>query len=730
MDRSVLNTLSYLASAPRGLADLLVRELTALGAEDVRERGPSVVFRGDLAVGYRACLRARTASRVLLEIATFSAATVEEYYAALRAIDWQQHVDPAGTLACDFSGRHPAIANTHFGALKLKDAICDQLRAATGRRLDISLDRPGVKVHAHANGAQFSISIDFAGEGLHRRGWRTEAGEAPLRENVAAGLLLRAGWERMAEEGAEFLDPMCGSGTLVIEAASIATRRASGLLRPYFGFFGWRGHDPSLWQSLVDEARANEQRVLANVIRGSDRDARVLQIARANAVRAGVGELVQFEHTPVSSVVPRSTAPGLVCVNPPYGVRLEDAQGAEAAYRELGRVLRAHFAGWEAAILTATPEASRALQLRNYRTHDIDNGAIPCRLLRIDLSDPGTVAPADPLSDPDPQIAQSAGAQMFANRLGKNLRNLGREARRAQVSCYRLYDADMPEYALAIDRYEESGTALPHLYVQEYAPPSSIDPQAARRRRAEAFSTLVGTAGVPAERIHLRVRQRQRGASQYEAQDEQGAFLTVAEGGLKFRVNFTDYLDTGLFLDHRLVRARLRELAAGKRFLNLFCYTATASVYAAAGGAAHSVSVDLSNTYLDWAGQNFLLNGMQPAQHELVRADCRAWLDEAVRRGRAFDLIFCDPPTFSNSKRMAGVLDTQRDHPQLIEQCMQLLAPGGVLVFSTNAQRFRLDPALSGRYAVQDVSARSLPFDFARNPNIHRCYELFQTMAK
>jgi 23S rRNA (guanine2445-N2)-methyltransferase / 23S rRNA (guanine2069-N7)-methyltransferase len=727
-------TLRYVATVPRGLADLLVGELKALGMADVRERGAGVIFSGPLEAGYRACLHSRTASRVLLEIASFDAPTVEAYHAAARAIDWRAHVDPAGSIACDFSGRHPEISHTQFGALRLKDAICDRLRADTGQRPDVATVRPAVRLHAHANGARVTLFVDLSGEGLHRRGYRSEAGEAPLRENLAAGILLRARWPELASQGGPFLDPLCGSGTLVIEAALIAAGIAPGLGRDYFGFLGWRGHDAALWSRLIDEARtAAGSAVAAEAaqdcrIRGTDRDAAVLRTATENARRAGVATLVQFTPTPLAAVRAASDVPGLIATNPPYGERLGDETAARAVHRELGEVLREHFGGWKAAILSGLPGAAHELQLRVQRSHDLWNGPIECRLLRIDLGSAGrrSDATGPGLRAGDPALATTPGALMFANRLRKNMERLGKRARREQVDCYRLYDADMPEYSFAIDRYTEAGSDTQHLYVQEYEAPSSIDPAAVRHRRAEALAVLPGVTGVPMERIHLRTRRRQRGASQYEKQAEQGALCIVEEAGLRFEVNFSDYLDTGLFLDHRLTRARLAAAAQGRRFLNLFCYTATASVHAAAGGARESLSLDLSNTYLDWASRNFAQNGLDGARHRLERADCIEWLRQAAAAPDAarFDLIFLDPPTFSRSKRMESVLDVQRDHAALIDQCMALLAPGGLLVFSTNAQRFRIDPALEARWQLKDVSTQTIPFDFERNPRIHRCYEI------
>jgi 23S rRNA (guanine2445-N2)-methyltransferase / 23S rRNA (guanine2069-N7)-methyltransferase len=716
----------FVATVPRGLASLLATELQSFGAIAVRERASDVFFRGSLETGYRACLWSRVASRVLLQLTQFNAVTADDFYTQVRAFDWSAHVDQARSIACEFTGKHPAITHSHFGALRLKDGICDRLRDDTGSRPDVALVRPAVRLHAHANGPHITLSLDLAGEGLHRRGYRIDAGPAPLRETLAAGILLRARWDEAAQRGAEFLDPMCGAGTLVIEAAMIAARRAPGLMRDYFGFLGWKQHDESLWQRLRAQASETQSTSVASVIRGSDLDQRALTLATENAQRAGMASLVRFEHRPLATVAPLTQQPGLLCVNPPYGERLGDDAQALALYTQLGQRLRQQFAGWDAAILCPSPQSVRALNLRSYRVHELLNGTIPVRLLRIDLSAPGEEDRAAHQAQREAEAAASPGAQMFANRLEKNSKHLSKEARREQVSCYRLYDADMPEYSFAIDRYLEAASGTEHLHVQEYAAPSSIDEEAVRRRRREALATLPRVLQVPPVRIHVRVRKRQSGSEQYQREAAphsspvQRAFV-VAEAGLKFLVNLDDYLDTGLFLDHRLTRLRLRELAAGARFLNLFCYTGSASVYAASGGARSSLSLDLSNSYLDWAAENFKLNALDCAEHRLERADCREWLRTAREQ---FDLIFLDPPTFSNSKRMQGVLDVQRDHPELIDQCMQRLSAGGKLVFSTNAQRFRLDPQVQQRWAVTDTSSRTLPFDFARNPRIHKCFEI------
>jgi len=715
----------FVASSPRGFGDLLARELRELGAADVRERALGVEFSGPLTVAYRACLESRVAARVFLVVAEFEAASDALFYEAVRAIDWRAHVDPSRTLACDFTGKHPEITHTRFGALRLKDGICDQLRDVTGRRPDISPERPAVRVHAHANGPKVTVSLDLSGEGLHRRGYRTQAGEAPLRENLAAGILLRAGWPEKSAQATEFLDPMCGSGTLVIEAAMIAARMAPGARRHYFGFFGWPGHDRAAWEAVKGDALAREQKP-SWTLRGLDADGAVLPAARENAARAGVGAFTSFEQGRLSAARRTTDGAGFLATNPPYGVRLDDRDAARALMKELGAVLRSQFDGWDAAILAGSPDAGLELGIRAERVHTVWNGALECRLLRLHVSAESekTLLHTGRSARIDESLAESPGSKMFGNRVAKNLKQLKSWAEREGVSCYRIYDADMPEYSFAIDRYAEADGQRVWLYVQEYAAPKTIEPAAVQRRRNEALAALPGVTGVPADNIHLRQRRRTTRGEQYEKLDEQGEFRIVEENGLRFRVNFTDYLDTGLFLDHRITRARLREAASRKRFLNLFAYTGSATVYAAAGRARETTTVDMSATYLDWAQRNLAVNGFSGSQHQFVQADCISWLKTAVAERQSYDLIFLDPPTFSNSKRMDDILDVQRDHRALIDRCMALLAAGGKLVFSTNAQKFAMDAEVGAQYKVRDISRATLPKDFERNPRIHQCYEL------
>lgn len=716
--------LELFVSAPRGLEPLLAEELTALAADAVRPARGGVHCRGDLALVYRIGLWSRFGGRLLLPLCQGAAGDADQLYALARQVDWSAHFPVSATFAVDSHVQQSQLRHSQFVALKVKDAVVDSFRAATGQRPDVDSRTPCWRVNVHLYRDQLTLSLDLSGESLHRRGYRCEGGMAPLKEHLAAALLARAGWPAIAARGGAFVDPLCGSGTLVLEAALMAGDGAPGLLRSGFAFEHWCRHDPVLWQQLRAEARRRWQLGMAQVppLLGFDQNANAVALARINAERAGLSEQVCFESLPLDQLGCRSLPQpaGLVLTNPPYGQRLGTVEQVAGLYRQLGVQLRQAAQGWKLAVLTGAPELGPQLGLRALRKHHFFNGALSCQLLhfviepqyyfREPVEASHGLAPVEQLSD---------GGQMFANRLRKNLRHLGRWARRRQISCYRLYDADLPDYAVAIDLYGEQ------VQVQEYQAPPECDPRLARRRLREVVTVLPEVLGVSADAVHVKVRQRQRGQAQYQRQDDSGRFFIVEEGGLKFEVNLQDYLDTGLFLDHRQTRELIRDKAAGRDMLNLFAYTGSATVYAAAGGARSTTSVDLSATYLRWARRNLQRNGFDGPAHRFIQADCLAWLAEEQR---CYGLIFVDPPTFSNSKRMEGVFDVQRDHVELLTAAAARLDVAGELIFSTNLRRFRLDAAAltAAGLAWEDLGVATLPEDFRRNPRIHSCWRLWR----
>ncbi|HWD33094.1 MAG TPA: bifunctional 23S rRNA (guanine(2069)-N(7))-methyltransferase RlmK/23S rRNA (guanine(2445)-N(2))-methyltransferase RlmL [Pseudomonas sp.] len=721
-------------TCPKGLEGLLAEEARGLGLEEVREHTSAIRGSADMETAYRLCLWSRLGNRVLLVLKRFNMKNADDLYDGVHDVEWQDHLEASGSLAVEFSGHGSGIDNTHFGALKVKDAIVDKLRTRDGERPSVDKLNPDLRVHLRLDRGEAILSLDLSGHSLHQRGYRLQQGAAPLKENLAAAVLIRAGWPRIAAEGGALADPMCGVGTFLVEAAMIAADIAPNLKRERWGFSAWLGHVPALWRKLHDEAQARAQAGLARPplwIRGYEADPRLIQPGRNNVERAGLSDWVKIYQGEVGSFEPRpdQNQKGLVICNPPYGERLGDEASLLYLYQNLGERLRQSCLNWEAAVFTGAPDLGKRMGIRSHKQYAFWNGALPCKLLLIkvqpdqfvtgerrqpDRDAQGNEEQRSPAAVASEPARLSEGGQMFANRLQKNLKQLGKWAKREQVSCYRLYDADMPEYALAIDLYQD------WVHVQEYAAPRSIDPEKAQARLFDALAAIPQALGIDQSRVVVKRRERQSGTRQYERQSTQGQFLEVSEGGVKLLVNLTDYLDTGLFLDHRPMRMRIQREAAGKRFLNLFCYTATASVHAAKGGARSTTSVDLSRTYLDWARRNLSLNGFSD-KNRLEQGDVMAWL-QACRD--EYDLIFIDPPTFSNSKRMEGVFDVQRDHVQLLDLAVARLAPGGVLYFSNNFRKFQLDEHLGERYVVEEITAQTLDPDFARNTKIHRAWRI------
>ena len=742
----------FFATCPKSLEGLLLSEILELGAVEVRETVAGVYFSGSIETAYRVCLWSRLANKVLLPLTSFDVHSQEELYDGTRAIAWQEHLKANGTLLVDFVGTSDAIRNTQFGAVKVKDAIVDCLRDVSGERPSVAKRDPDLRVNVRLSKDKVVISIDLSGDSLHRRGYRLKQGSAPMKENLAAGILLRAGWPQIAAEGGALLDPMCGSGTILIEAALMAADIAPGLMRVGFGFERWLKHDNKMWQAMRDEAHERRRTGLEKElpeIRGYDADLKVIRAAEENIVSAELDgwlrvsrkELAEFKK-PTHTLLKN----GLILSNPPYGERLGEVESLKMLYAHLGERLRNEFQGWRAGVFTGNPELGKQMGLRSDKKYKLFNGTIPSELLMFSIDGDAFVqsrieqdgrfsrdkeerAAAEKLvqetNKQERAAALSNGAQMLVNRLQKNFKQLEKWAKKNNVNCYRLYDADMPEYSAAIDIYRgvplHGRTEQMYINVQEYAAPKSVDEDRAAQRFTEIEAAIPYALDVAIQNISYKQRRRNKGTMQYEKLTEipTGELFSVIEGESKLHINMWQYLDTGLFLDHRLVRDMIADNVKDARFLNLFCYTASASVRAAMAGARYTVSVDMSNTYLNWARKNFALNGLSESKNRLEQADCLKWLEE---NDQQFDVILLDPPSFSNSKRMEDVLDVQQDHVNMINHCMRALAEEGTLIFSNNLRTFKLDVDALSAYTIKDISAQTIDEDFKRNPKIHQCW--------
>ncbi|HBS7147819.1 TPA: bifunctional 23S rRNA (guanine(2069)-N(7))-methyltransferase RlmK/23S rRNA (guanine(2445)-N(2))-methyltransferase RlmL [Klebsiella pneumoniae] len=694
---------SLFASTARGLEELLKTELEGLGATDCQVVQGGVHFQGDTRLLYQSLMWSRLASRIMLPLGECRVYSDLDLYLGVQAIPWTEMFNPGATFAVHFSGLNDEIRNSQYGALKVKDAIVDSFTRKNLPRPNVDRESPDLRINVWLNKETAHISLDLSGEGLHLRGYRDGTGMAPIKENLAAAIVMRSGWV----PGTPLLDPMCGSGTLLIEAAMLATDRAPGLHRGHWGFGGWAQHDDGIWKEVKAEAQTRARQGLAayeSRFYGSDVDTRVIERARRNARRAGIGELIDFDVKDVAQLNnPLPKGPyGTVISNPPYGERLESEPALIALHSLLGRIMKSQFGGWNLSVFSASPELLSCLQLRADKQFKAKNGPLDCVQKNYHLAESEGGKPA--------MLAED-----FANRLRKNLKKFEKWARQEGIECYRLYDADLPEYNVAIDRYAD------WVVVQEYAPPKTVDAHKARQRLFDIIAATIAVLDMAPNKLVLKTRERQKGKNQYQKMAEKGDFIEVQEYNARLWVNLTDYLDTGLFLDHRIARRMLGQMSKGKDFLNLFSYTGSASVHAGLGGARSTTTVDMSRTYLEWAERNLRLNGLTGRAHRLMQADVLGWLRESTEQ---FDLIFIDPPTFSNSKRMEDAFDVQRDHIRLMTDLKRLLRKGGTIMFSNNKRGFRMDHdglAALGLKA-QEISQKTLSQDFARNRQIHNCW--------
>ncbi len=705
---------SYVATCTNGTEKLVAGEIESFGGNIADVSRGSVSWLGDLEAGYRACLWSRFSSRILLKLISFPVPDEDALYRGVSGVQWEEHMDYDTSFAIDCTlSSGTAITHSRFAALRTKDGIADYFNERYDKRPSVKTGRPDVQYLLHIDSENTgTIYLDLSGESLHRRGYREEGVIAPLKENLAAAIVGSAGF--LEKNYDVVLDPMCGSATLLIEAALMFGDIAPGLSRKYFGFLGWRKHDQQLWDKLVDEAIEREDRGSEKKwpqFTGYDADYRAINAAKKNILKAGLEDRIRVKTASLAQLDTPGGS-GLIVCNPPYGERLDEKQEVQQLYRAMGRIFSAHFGGWDLGLFISNAEFGDQLGVKWTDKVPLHNGPIACKLLR------GTIEKQE---EQKPFVWQLCDVTMegdqndFANRLKKNSRQLLKWAAKENVECLRVYDRDMPQFNFSVDLYGK------WIHVQEFAPPKTVDEDSARERMNQGLEVVREVFGVNRDRVFIKTRSRQKGKSQYQKKASREKMYVVREGEGYFLVNFTDYLDTGLFLDHRNVRLEIAQIASGKRFLNLFGYTGAATVQACIGGAFSTTTVDLSAKYLGWAKMNLALNGYGGPSHQFVQADCVKWLDECKDK---FDLIFLDPPTFSNTKKEKRVFDVQNDHAPLIRRAMKLLTKDGLLIFSTNFRKFVLQKDLEGLYNIKEVTQKTIPLDFKQRGSIHKSWKI------
>ena len=746
----------FFATCSKGVEDILQNELEQLGISTIKIQNGGVAFVCDIEYAYKACLWSRVASRILLQLKEFDISSDDDLYAEIIEVDWSEHFSEDNTLAIDCFSSHSTVTNSHFAALRVKDAIVDQFIQKCNQRPSIDRENPDIRLNVYLSDKQCLLYLDLSGNALHKRGYRQAAGSAPLRETLAASMLYRAKWKSFYEQRLPLFDPMCGSGTLLIEAAMMAANIAPGLLREKFGFNGWKQFEDDAWKKILSDA---EEKKITDpkqlpTISGSDSSEELVGIARNNIKAANLSSLIKVSlHDATVDLKPYTDKPGLLITNPPYGKRIGQVQILRTLYHRFGQQLKANFNGWTAVIITSEPELAKSIAMRAFRKNTLFNGAIKSVLYQYHIDSVGPSKKAeiiqadsaeqnkenesvDTTTNQNRALLERAApveskasehALMFTNRLKKNYKHLSKWARKNDISCYRVYDADIPQYAVAIDKYDK------WVYVQEYQAPKTVDKNLAFQRINDVIDVVAEVLETKQEFVVLKVRKKQEGLAQYQKQDQKGYTFIVKESGLKFIINVYDYIDTGLFLDHRKTRQLIKRLSNKRSFLNLFAYTGSATVYAAAGGAETTTTVDMSNTYLAWAKENLSINGYKDnvyieSKHKFIRDDCLKWLKKAIEENRKYQLIFIDPPTFSNSKKMDTSLDISRDHVALLSGCLALLADDGQIIFSTNAKGFKFDDSLKEDCFIKEITAMTTTEDYRRKP-LHRCWCLTKQEA-
>ncbi len=740
--------MNLVAACAFGLEAIVKRELLALGYQPKVTQPGRIGFQGEWADVARTNLWLRTADRVLVEVLKFPCADFDALFDTVKDHDWTRWLPVDAVFPVAGRSRKSQLTSVPAVQRTVKKAIVESLLrehqtatlAETGATYQIEI----ALLEDTA-----TVTLDTTGASLHKRGYRILTGSAPIKETLAAAMVDLSVWN---PERA-LVDPFCGTGTIPIEAAMIGMNIAPGINRE-FSFQKWADFPIEQLNQARDQAKDEIRRDLEMQIIGTDRDDDALEMARFHARKAGVEKQIHFQQKNFEDFRSKRQH-GCVITNPPYGERLEDTEKLLPLYQSIPMVIQ-RVPTWSLYLITNMPRFERIVQKTATRRRKLYNGRIQCTYFQflgprpdrnrqnesdqnvvdqdeLDQSEPPQNDTSPESNTPNPTAENTTAkkpkpatppifgglqpkdheqAELFRSRLLKRIRHFRRWPTKRDIHCYRLYERDIPEIPLVVDRYAD------HLHMTCYDRPHDRD----LARDAAWLDLMKQTAAsameIPIQRVHL--KQRDEHLQQYRKVDQKNRTIEVQERDLRFLVNLTDYVDTGLFLDHRNLREMVREQSAGKDFLNLFAYTGSFSVYAASGNAKSTTSVDLSKTYLDWAGENFRVNDLSLSNHQFVSDDSIEFLRNTDQQ---FDLAVVDPPTYSNSKRTNNDWDVQKRHLELLTTLHGVMRPGSTVYFSSNFRRFKLDEDNLTGFQIHEISKQTVPEDF-RNKRIHRCWHL------
>lgn len=705
--------MNFVSTCAAGLEDLVTDELTSFGAEISSSRKGEVRWSATLEAGYRTCLWSRFSSRLILVLSEFTIDTTDDLYEAATTITWEDHlsVDDSFAVDCVRTASGP-VTNSMYGALRIKDGIVDRFRERHRIRPSVQTQRPNVRVYLQVHGTRALLGLDLSGEGLHRRGYRLDSGPAPLKENLAAAIMALSGWDGKFP----LIDPMCGSATLLIEAALMKADSAPGLGRSYFGLFGWRGHQKSVWDELVAEAldreaSAREQKWPPLI--GYDGNRSAIRAARKNIAQAGFADRILVAPQELHHLKNNFGQAGFLVCNPPYGERLSDSQSVKHLYRHMGDLFQDQFPGWKMALFTAAPDYADRFKLHLDKSVKIFNGPLVCRLFS------GSPRAASvPAALGEWQISKAVdqdSATELGNRLKKNHRKFHPWACDKKLDWYRLYDRDLPQFNVTID------VTPPRLHIREFPLPSGKDPRSAEERFREVTQTVRNLFAVSRDQVmvHRRVSSRkgQKNRTYRSKQTE------IREGKALFLLGGESDPETAFFPDQRFVRNYLGQVVDRGNFLSIFDTSGGSAISVALEGAITTTTLGVGARNVELLVNNFSRNGLHPDNHKAVTDSVMNWL----KRGRRqFDLIYICFRKKQYRQTNSSVFKVGSDHRFLIDRSIASLSESGRLVVSSLLPNFELDPAVMDAYRCRTMSKKLVSPDLTRGARNFRCWEIYR----
>ncbi|QFQ32533.1 bifunctional 23S rRNA (guanine(2069)-N(7))-methyltransferase RlmK/23S rRNA (guanine(2445)-N(2))-methyltransferase RlmL [Buchnera aphidicola (Aphis fabae)] len=661
--------MNYLyASTNLGCEKLLESELIFLGAKNLNITKGGIYYEAEDVLLYKSLIWSRIASRIFICIKKFIIKNNNDLYIHTYQINWDKILYLNKTFLVKFKGNNNIIRNSLFGALTIKDAIVDQFYKQYSMRPNINLITPDIRIQAILNHNTIDIMLDLSGQSLNKRGYRKFSNTTPIKENLSAAIVLSSAWIK----NSPLIDPMCGSGTLLIEAAMIYSDRAPGLKRTRWGFQSWKGYNKFLWNTVLNEANKKFETKIKeckkNLFIGYDCNNKIIEQAKENAFNANVLDIIQFSTSNLNDLNNpyKEKEIGTLLINPPYGERENTENALVSLYIHMGYIFKKYFENWKLSIFTASEFLSNFLQMQAYEKLFFKNGPLNCFLKNYKIFS---------------EILNQKNTE-YENRLKKNIQKLKKWNDFKKIECFRIYDRDIPNYNIVVDVYKK------WLIIQEYESPKIINTHYAYKRLCHAIYYTKEILSIPIDNIVFKIRKKQKNKSQYQKLFNSNKFFIVQEYYAKLLINLTDYLDTGLFLEHRRIRKLINTMSYGKDFLNLFAYTGSASVYAGLGGAKTTTTIDISKTYIQWSIKNMSINNLIGKQHSFIQSNCLEWIKSNYQ---TFDLIFLNPPTFSNSKKMKKIFELKKDYLDLINSLKKNLRKNGYIIFSSSTNNFQIN---------------------------------------